>query len=108
MRTPVKEGLPSPIRTPGTGSPIHRSKPRKDQSPMRAEKPLSPEKPLPSPSKDGYEDDFEGTNENVSSLEEDRRREAREGKWPVQSHATRSYLDSGVPKCCPQYIKFIV
>ena len=79
MRTPVKEGHPSPIKTPGTGSPIHRSKPHTDQSPMRAEKPLSPVKPPPSPAKDGYEDDFEGTNENVSSLEEDKRREAREG-----------------------------
>ena len=76
----MKEGQPSLIRTPGTDSPVHRSKPRTDRSPVRAEKPLSPEKPQVSPVKEDYEDDFEGTNENVSSLEEDRRREAREGK----------------------------
>ena len=77
MRTPVKEGhLPSPIKTPGTDSPVHRSKPRRETSPVRAEKPLSPQKPPVSPVRDDeYEEDFEKTNENVSSLEEDKRKE---------------------------------
>ena len=43
---------------------------------MRAEKPLSPQKLPVSPAReDEYEEDFEKTNENVSSLEEDRRKE---------------------------------
>lgn len=78
MRTPVKEGHRSPVKTPGTDSPVHRFRPHREESPMRAEKPLSPERPPPS-SEEEYEEDFERTNDNLSSLEEDRKKDAKEG-----------------------------
>ena len=84
LRTPVKEGPQSPIKTPKTDSPVHRSKPHREESPLRAEKPLSPQKPPVSLARDDdYEEDFEKTNENVSSLEEDRR---KDGKLETSHH----------------------
>jgi len=81
MKSPVKEGAPSPIRSvpQSPHSPAHREPPQRGaKSPGKAAQ--SPA-PAPQPGKDGkedgdYDDDFEAaTQENVSSLEEDRHRE---------------------------------
>lgn len=87
MRTPVKEGHPSPIRSPASRSPAHRSRPHTSQgSPgkdqghdQRSRSPAGKhEKEGNSPLRgksveDGnYDDDFEeATHDNVSSLEEE-------------------------------------
>ena len=80
----MKEGHRSPVRTPASASPVRQSRPaREEESPVRGKPPAPRGKspthhrsPSPSKEREGYEDDFEqGTNENVSSLEEDRNKE---------------------------------
>jgi len=87
MRTPVKEGHPSPIRSPASASPAHRSRPHTHQgspgkghgSPSKGhgERSRSPKHKGKSPERtkeaeDGdYDDDFEEATDNVTSLEEE-------------------------------------
>ena len=80
MRTPVKEGHPSPIHSPQSASPLHRARPHTDRQSPGKSKPAKPKSPAhraaSPPSKpraeDDYEEDFdEETPGNVSSMEED-------------------------------------
>lgn len=84
MKSPVKEGQMSPIRSPAH-SPARKPKPHTSPGKAEGKKSRSPhreEKRAPSPQHiengaAGYDDDFEeATQEDLSSLEE----ELREGK----------------------------
>ncbi|XP_060558549.1 centrosomal protein of 120 kDa-like, partial [Ruditapes philippinarum] len=86
MRTPVKEGQRSPIRSPAAQSPSHKAKAHKEQSsPGKGQMSRSPQRELrsPSPVQDrkeeaGYDDDFEeATHDNLSSLEEEHGRKKK-------------------------------
>lgn len=83
MRTPVKEGHRSPIRSPASGSPTHKARAFTDQTSPgkgqgrvgRSRSPENRDRNVPSSpkrGKDQYDDDFEeATHDNVSSLEEE-------------------------------------
>ena len=78
MRTPVKEGQRSPIRSPAAQSPSHKAKAHTEKSlPGKGQRSRSPPRELESPEHEkkgdgGYDDDFEeATQDNLSSLEEE-------------------------------------
>lgn len=84
MRTPVKEGHRSPVRSPAAHqSPSHKSKPSTEQpSPGKVQRSRSPPKEekhvtLPQQNRQvdqEYDDDFEeATHDNLSSLEEEQK-----------------------------------
>ncbi|WAR00622.1 CE120-like protein [Mya arenaria] len=96
MRSPVKEGAPSPIRSVphSPRSPVHKHQPHPEhRSPGKGERPQGPSSPTlqrGGAEASEYEDDFEvATHDNVSSIEEDKQKAQKKSKDPDQTEVMK-------------------